>query len=143
LLVSHDRAFLDNVVTSVMVFEGDGLINEYIGGYADWFELSEKAKKVEAVKIAAEAPKKEKPKAAPPAKKLSFKEQRELEQLPARIEQLENLVAELNAKVSDPGFYKQSQDAVNLTLEALQAHEAELTQSYQRWDELEALQNPS
>ena len=139
LLVSHDRAFLDNVVTSVMVFEGEGQVNEYIGGYADWFALSELNKRNEAIKIAEANPKKEKPKSAPAAKKMSFKEQRELEQLPARIEELENLQAKLTAKINDPEFYKQSNDVSAATLAQLQNTSDELTKAYARWDALEAM----
>ena len=136
LLVSHDREFLDNVVTSVLVFEGEGRVGEYIGGYADWFALSEQNKKTEAVRVAAETVKKEKPKATTP-KKLSFKEQRELEQLPETIDQLESLQAKLTAKIASAEFYKQTPDAVAATLEQLKATEDELAQAYKRWDELE------
>jgi ATP-binding cassette subfamily F protein uup len=139
LLVSHDREFLDNVVTSVLVFEGEGRVEEYIGGYADWFALMEQNKKAEAVKVAEQAVKKEKPKTGP-AKKLSFKEQRELEQLPALIEQLETLQVQLTAEMNEANFYKQSPDAVAAKLAQLQTAEADLSQAYQRWDELEAMQ---
>jgi ATP-binding cassette subfamily F protein uup len=115
------------------------VVNEYIGGYADWFALSEQNKKTEAIKAAEEAVKKEKPKNSP-QKKLSFKEQRELEQLPGRIEELETLQAELTAKINSGDFYKQSPDAVATTLEQLKAAEEELALAYLRWDELEALQ---
>ena len=138
ILVSHDREFLDNVVTSVLVFEGEGRVEEYIGGYADWFALTERNKKAEAVKAAEQAVKKEKPKSSA-TKKLSFKEQRELEQLPALIEQLEARQTELTAAISSADFYKQSPEAVAAGLENLQNTEAELSQAYQRWDELEAL----
>jgi len=142
LLVSHDREFLDNVVTSVLVFEGEGRVEEYIGGYADWFRLAEQNKKneAEAVKAAAEAVKKEKPKTAP-TKKLSYKEQRELEQLPEHIEQLEALQADLTVQIGSPDFYKQSQDKVAEVLDRMKATEDELAQAYARWDELDALQN--
>ncbi|CAD6878728.1 Bis-ABC ATPase Uup [Methylomonas albis] len=139
LLVSHDRAFLDNVVTSVLVFEGEGRVEEYIGGYADWFALMEQNKKTEAVKAAEQAVKKEKPKTSP-TKKLSFKEQRELEQLPVLIEQLETLQSQLTAEMNGANFYKQSADAVATKLAQLQNAEAELSRAYQRWDELEAMQ---
>lgn len=139
LLVSHDREFLDNVVTSVLVFEGEGRVGEYIGGYADWFALSEQNKKTEAARVAAETVKKEKPKSAP-AKKLSYKEQRELEQLPERIEQLETLQSELTAQIGSADFYKQSQDKVAEVLERVNTVEQELAQAYSRWDELDALQ---
>ncbi len=143
LLVSHDREFLDNVVTSVLVFEGDGRVEEYIGGYADWFALSERNKQqqVQAAKSAEAAGKKEKPKAAAATgKKLSYKEQRELEQLPERIERLETRQTELAAAIGSAEFYKQAQDAVAATLAELQAVEAELAAAYSRWDELDALQ---
>jgi len=140
LLVSHDREFLDNVVTSVLVFEGEGRVEEYIGGYADWQALNQRNKKIEAeqVKAAETAVKAEKPKAAA-AKKLSYKDQRELEQLPALIEQLENRQAELSAKIASPEFYKQSQDAVAAALADVQSAEAELAEAYRRWEELDAL----
>lgn len=140
LLVSHDREFLDNVVTSVLVFEGDAKVAEYIGGYADWFALSEQNKKDDAIKLAAEAIKKEKPKTSS-VKKLSFKEQRELEQLPERIEQLEALQAELSEQMSSSDFYKQSPDAVTAMLARLQETEDALAQAYKRWDELDAIQS--
>jgi ATP-binding cassette subfamily F protein uup len=141
LLVSHDREFLDNVVTSVLVFEGEGRVGEYIGGYADWFALSERNKKSEAdaVKAAEQAVKKDKPKTVT-AKKLSFKDQRELEQLPERIEQLEGRQADLTVTIGSVEFYKQSAEAVATTLEQLKTVEQELAQAYQRWDELDALQ---
>ena len=139
LLVSHDRAFLDNVVTSVLVFEGDGVVNEYIGGYADWFAQAEQDKKQAAEVSAAEALKKDKPKAAP-TKKLGFKEQRELEQLPARIEELENLLAKLNSDIGSADFYKQDAGQVAKVLEQLAVTEADLAQTYQRWEELDAKQ---
>lgn len=141
LLVSHDRAFLDNVVTSVMVFEGDGVVNEYIGGYADWFALVEQNKKVESQTLAAtESAKKEKPKSNS-TKKLSFNEQRELEQLPSLIDKLEAELTKLNIEISNPDFYKQSPELVAKSLDRIKALEAELSQSYLRWDALEALKS--
>jgi ATP-binding cassette subfamily F protein uup len=138
LLVSHDREFLDNVVTSVLVFEGEGRVGEYIGGYADWSAMSEQNKKTEAAKVAAEAAKKDKPKTST-AKKLSFKEQRELEQLPQLIEQLETKQADLTAKIGSSEFYKQSQEVMTATLAELKTAEDELAQAYKRWDELDAM----
>ncbi len=138
LLVSHDRAFLDNVVTSVLVFEGDGRVNEYIGGYADWFAQAEQDKKLAADISAAEAQKKDKPKTNAPAKKLSFKEQRELEQLPKLIEDLEAKLAEYNININSADFYKQDAGLVALALEQLAKTEVELTQAYQRWEILDA-----
>jgi ATP-binding cassette subfamily F protein uup len=138
LLVSHDRAFLDNVVTSVLVFEGEGEVNEYIGGYADWVSQSKAAQKIVAEKLATEAEKKSKPKATlATVKKLSYKEQRELEALPALIETLEQQIAELNQKIGSPEFYKQKSDQVAEVLAQLQASEQSLTEAYKRWDELD------
>ena len=139
LLVSHDRAFLDNVVTSVIVFEGNGQINEYIGGYADWYEqsLTRKAVTVAIEKAQEEAVKKDKPKSSS-GKKLSFNEQRELDQLPAKIEALENQLTELNASINSADFYKKSPDAVAAALDKLAITEAELTQTYERWELLDA-----
>ena len=137
LLVSHDRAFLDNVVTSVMVFEGDGVVNEYIGGYADWFAKAGETRKAEAGKAPAEELKKEKPKNAP-GKKLSFKEQRELEELPQRIEQLENRQKELTSQINAPDFYKQTQEKVAGKLAELAAVETDLEQAFSRWEALDS-----
>ena len=143
LLVSHDRAFLDNVVTSVFVLDGSARVEEFVGGYSDWLEYSNTlaaktsvAKKTTEVSKAVAATDKPVVK----KKKLSFKEQRELDELPATIEQLETRQAELTAQVSSPDFYTQSkQNQVTDTLEALKQIENQLTAAYQRWDELEAL----
>jgi len=145
LIVSHDRAFLDNVVTSVFVFEGEGVVNEYLGGYAEWFELAEQRKKqLESANKNVEAEKKEKPKAntsTPSNKKLSFKEKNELEKLPNEIDQLEEAQAELTKQISSADFYKQAQDVTQKTLDQLTEIEANLEKVYQRWDELEAMQD--
>lgn len=138
LLVSHDRAFLDNVVTSVFVFEGEGVVNEYIGGYAEWYAFAEQRKKQQASKKIEESVKREKPKSSN-KKKLSFKEQKELDQLPSVIDQLEAEQADLTEKISNTDFYKQEQAKTQETLEKLKKIEGSLEQAYQRWDELEAL----
>ncbi|MEO1895153.1 MAG: ATP-binding cassette domain-containing protein, partial [Methylococcales bacterium] len=135
LLVSHDRLFLDNVVTSVMVFEGSGQVNEYVGGYADWQQYkTELAKSIESDKKSV----KEKPKSVK-KKKLSYNDQRELAQLPATIEQLEAKQTELNNQINTPTFYQQDHDVVAQTLKALESMEGELEVSYARWDELELM----
>lgn len=138
LLVSHDRAFLDNVVTSVFVFEEEGKVNEYIGGYAEWYALAEQRKKQKDSKKQEESGKKEKQKSNN-KKKLSYKEQKELDQLPNLIDQLEAEQAALTEKISDPDFYKQGQDKTQVTLDKLKETEKSLEQAYQRWDEMEAL----
>ena len=138
LLVSHDRAFLDNVVTSVFALDGTGEVEEFIGGYTDWLAYHKQA---QAVIKKAEAVKKEKTVATPsPAKKkkLSFKEQQELKQLPALIEDLENQQAALTEQIGLPTFYKQDPQTVAKTLDQLKALEATLEKTYARWDELEA-----
>ncbi|MBE7414219.1 MAG: ATP-binding cassette domain-containing protein [Deltaproteobacteria bacterium] len=132
LLVSHDRAFLNNTVTSTIVFEKNGL-TEYVGGYDDWLSqrpeaLPEKAERKERQ----EKPKKDKP------LKLSFKEERELKELPGRIEALEAEQNALYARMADPDFYRQEgQNAAGAGARAVEM-EAELKALYSRWEELEA-----
>ncbi len=138
LLVSHDRTFLDNVVTSCLVFEGGGRIREYVGGYSDW--LRQRPAPVSPIagkpKSAASSPTPKPPKSAASGK-LSYNERRELERLPARIEELEQRQQELHAATADPAFYKQESAAVTQRLQALRALEAELEDAYRRWEELE------
>ncbi|KAF3982458.1 MAG: ATP-binding cassette domain-containing protein [Methylococcales symbiont of Hymedesmia sp. n. MRB-2018] len=136
LLVSHDRAFLDNVVTSVFVFEGGGTINEYIGGYAEWFALDKTRKD----QVVANNKIENKIKQTKSNKqKLSFKDQKELDKLPDLIDQLETKQAELTEQISTVDFYQQEQEIIKVTLEQLQKTENKLEQVYQRWDELESL----
>jgi ATP-binding cassette subfamily F protein uup len=134
LLVSHDRAFLDNVVTSTLVFEGEGRIGEYVGGYSDWLRQRQTAPRREAP--AGAVP--DKPSAAvvkPVGRpgKLSYKDQRELDALPARIEALEAEQARLHAAVNDAGFYQRPAEAIHATLARLEALAHELEVCYERW----------
>ncbi len=142
LLVSHDRAFLDNVVTSVFVLEGNGEVQEFIGGYTDWIAYTEMVKKTEvAKKPVVEKSTKSTTFVAPPAtakKKLSFKEQQELDKLPALIDQLETRQAELTQQMGRPEFYKQEAAAVAAVLEDLKQTEENLELAFKRWDLLEA-----
>lgn len=138
LLVSHDRAFLDNVVTSVFVFEGEGAVNEYIGGYAEWFALAEQRKKQEINNKQADSVKKEKNQSSN-KKKLGFEEKKELDQLPGLIDQLETEQAELTEQISGVEFYKQDQEEIKNTLDKLKDVEEKLEKAFQRWDELETL----
>jgi len=135
LLVSHDRAFLDNVVTSTFVFEGGGSVREYLGGYADWLRQR-------AALPAATAPRHKPVERAPRARtastKLSYREQRELDELPARIEALEAEQRALGAAIADPDFYRQPAAAINVALERTQAIEQELLELYARWDTLDS-----
>ena len=138
LLVSHDRAFLDSVVTSCLVFEDNGRIGEYVGGYSDW--LRQRATPDPLLPVKAKSAPAPAPKAAKPAApaKLSYKEQRELEQLPERIEQLEQRQQALQAQTADPAFYRQEPAAIARQAEELRALEAELTIAYARWEALDA-----
>jgi ATP-binding cassette subfamily F protein uup len=139
LLVSHDRAFINDVVTSTLVFEGDGRVNEYVGGYDDWLRQRQRKSEVVAAPARAEggkvvpAPPKEKP------RKLSFKEQKELETLPQRIEELDTEQRLIIAAMADPAFYRESGNKVADTKARLEAVELELAEVYRRWNELEAL----
>jgi ATP-binding cassette subfamily F protein uup len=139
LLVSHDRAFLDNVVTSTLVFEGDGQINEYVGGYTDWL----RQRKIAAPAGASAATPKPSTaaaasRAAPKLKRLSYNEQRELKQLPEKIQRLEAEQAQLNALISDPAAFQRNKVESNLALQRLQALAAELETAYSRWDTLDS-----
>jgi ATP-binding cassette subfamily F protein uup len=143
LLVSHDRAFLDNVVTGIFVLDGTGKIEEYVGGYSDWLEQRPKPEaKAQPVK---KTPEKEKAEPSQPAKKkkLSYKEQQELNQLPERIEQLETRQAELNALMNSSDFYKNDQPTMAIILDELNQTVTMLEQAYQRWDELEEMAGES
>jgi ATP-binding cassette subfamily F protein uup len=140
LLVSHDRVFLDNVVTRSLVFEGEGRIGEYVGGYSDWLrqkKTEEKTARQGAVPGSAPA---EKEKAQKPGK-LSYKDRRELDSLPARIEGLENEQAQLQEAVSDAAFYQQPAEEISTTLARLESIAGELETGYARWENLEAQSN--
>ena len=134
LVVSHDRALLNNVVTSTIVFEGDGNLMEYIGGYDDYLrqrQLLNTQNKKESVKIKADKP-------SAPKRKLSYNEQRELEELPEKIALLEKQQQALQSQISDPNFYNQDKALVQKTFDELQILEQELQAAYQRWESLEA-----
>ena len=135
LLVSHDREFIDNVVTSTLVFEHDGL-NNYVGGYQDWLRQRPEPKREKTVKAAKQVMA-DKP--AAPRKKRSYKDQRELEELPARIEQLETDLDAVQTRMSDPDFYKG--DAAQISAAQTQQSELEqqLAEAFARWDELDQL----
>ncbi|MQA31828.1 MAG: ATP-binding cassette domain-containing protein, partial [Luteitalea sp.] len=163
LLVTHDRVFLDNVVSSTMVFEGDGHVAEYVGGYVDWQRqrhagrrsdsgadpartsgtalasaaiTGQRARETVAVRETAESERA--PHAAPPARKLSYKERRELDTIPRRIEALETEQNRLQAAVAAPGFYKEPADQIARALDRIADIERELLDAYARWDELDA-----
>jgi ATP-binding cassette subfamily F protein uup len=134
-LVSHDRAFLNRVVTSTIAFEGDGQVREYVGGYDDWLQQRQ-ATVIEPVKekpVNRGKPKKDRP------RKLTFKEKNELNGLPLRIETLETEVAELHEKIADPEFYRTAGPVVAGVNARLEEIERELATTYSRWEELDAL----
>ncbi|WP_396615041.1 ATP-binding cassette domain-containing protein [Lysobacter soli] len=141
LLVSHDRDFLDNVVTSTLVMEGDGRVGEYVGGYTDWLRQrpvkSVPAANAKATPAAAPVAAGATPAPAAPKKKLSYKDARELEQLPVRIEQLETKVAELTAQMNEPSFYQRDAAGIATHTDLMAKTQAELDAAYERWNELE------
>lgn len=134
LLVSHDRAFLNEVVTNTLVFEGDGQVKEYAGGYDDWQRQRQASASArsDVVQVAArsEAP------ARP--RRLSFKEQKELEQLPAVIERLEAEQAQIHQAMAAAGFYQQDKQAIANVTRRLEDLQRELATAYKRWESLEA-----
>lgn len=136
LIVSHDRTFLDNVVTSTIVFEGNGEIKEFIGGYHDWLAQRSKDIKVKEA-VAKSTTSSTKTESSNTSKKLSFKEQRELEELPKKIEALEILQAELGARMAMADFYKQDAAEITKTTARVKQIEAELETAFMRWSELE------
>ena len=145
LVVSHDREFLDNVVTSILVFEADGQIREFVGGYTDWARRGRQLADMEnpnadgahngahiGAANTSTRPRK--------AKKLSYKQQRELEDLPARIEALEAEVRGLQDKIAGSDFYAQPHDTVQSVLSELDERNADLETTVARWMELEELE---
>jgi ATP-binding cassette subfamily F protein uup len=140
LLVSHDRAFIDAVVTQTLVLEGDGRIGEFVGGYSDWeaHRASETARvrAAESARAASSAAQVASPSAAA-KRKLSYKDQRELEQLPARIEALESEIAQRTQAMTQPGFFQRDSSAVMADQQTLATRQQELEAAYGRWQELE------
>ncbi|ELZ1261271.1 ABC transporter ATP-binding protein [Vibrio fluvialis] len=148
LLVSHDREFVDNTVTSSWIFEGDGVIEEFVGGYHDAQQQRQQVlqsrnaeKVVKAEKVVEESPKTAPSKAK--SKKLSYKLQRELETLPVKLEELEAEIEALQEQVNSPDFFGQPVEATQPILDKLAATEQELEIAFERWEELEAMQQES
>jgi len=136
LLVSHDREFLNRVVTSTIAFEGDGVVREYVGGYDDWVRQSSKSRGSEVPgSRGSEVPGSRSSEV--PKKKLSFKEQRELDGLPAKIEANEARQRELEASIASPDFYRSGTDAINQTLADLEQTKTDLDALLHRWTALE------
>ena len=151
LIVSHDRQFIDNTATECYLFEGKGSLNKYVGGFFDakqqqanfWAskvaEEQAKAKKTEPLKE--ESAVKNDRTSKPKSVKLSYKEQRELEQLPQLLEELETKITVLQAEIADPAFFQQAHDITDAKLKVLADIEAELETAFLRWEELEEKKN--
>ncbi len=150
LLVSHDRDFMDKVVTNIMVLEGNGIINEYVGGYSNWIEKGGKLVGLEEStngKAAASAASVSAVQTTTPSapaqgveakKKLSYKDQRELDHLPALIETLEEKQGNLEQDISEPDFYQRERSAIDEKLNALADIQKQLEDAYIRWEQLDS-----
>ncbi|NOI12988.1 ABC transporter ATP-binding protein [Vibrio hepatarius] len=148
LLVSHDREFVDNTVTTSWIFEGDGVIEEFVGGYHDAQYQRAQTHKSRAVEKPAKSSEQveETPKTAPvkgKSKKLSYKLLRELEALPAKLEELEAEIESLQEQVNNPEFFSKPVEQTQPILDKLAATEQELEVAFERWEELEAMQQES
>jgi len=139
LIVSHDRAFLNNIVTSTFVFEKEGKVQEYAGGYDDW--LIQRPAKLAETKPAPEKKIKKRLKPAGP-RKLTFKEARELKSLPQKIEAMETEQQEIYNSMADPSFYQQDSALISQAKARIEELEQSLAIAYERWEELEAI-NPN
>ena len=150
LLVSHDRRFLDNVVTSTLAFEGNGKVQEYVGGYEDWQRQSQLPAPPTAVGASLQArPQVAEPKGSALRKntakakaKRSFKDEKEYAALPKRIAALEEEQQQLQATIARPGFYKDGAEAIKKAMERVAAVEAELLAAMERWDVLDSITKP-
>ena len=138
LVVSHDRTFIDNVVTSTLVFEGGGIVGEHVGGYSDWLRRKRAIPGSEEQGAAPKEKKKRRSQTDRP-RKLTFKERRELEALPARIEALDAEQATIEEAVSNPELYKGDPKVVTKTVARLEEIQGELEEAYLRWEVLEAI----
>jgi ATP-binding cassette subfamily F protein uup len=137
LLVSHDRALLNNVVTSTLVLEGNGRVGEYVGGYDDWLRQRQPLAPVKPPRATARDATTQPPPERP--RRLNYKERQELEAIPARIEALEAEQAELVQRLSDPMLYRQGSDDIVQVQTQLSAIAGALEAAYARWELLEQL----
>jgi len=144
LLVSHDRTFLDNIVTSTIVFESDNQLREYVGGYDDWLRqraedpAAKQKNSADADRDKSQPPELESTPVAQRSRKLTYKEQRELEGLPQKIETIEQQLKSLEDEVSQSGFYQQDKETISTTLASMDQMRQQLEQAYQRWEALDA-----
>ena len=137
LLVSHDRAFLNNIVTSTLILDGNGHVNEYVGGYDDWHKQTEQLSDPKPLKPVSAASTEPKTDSKSVPRKLSYNEKRELADLPGRIEMLEAEQHQLTVKLEDPTFYQQEGAVITQAVNRLQELHEELSRAYQRWSELD------
>jgi ATP-binding cassette subfamily F protein uup len=142
LVVSHDRAFLDHVVTSTLVFEGDGVVKEYFGGYTDWVRQRPVAAVEPSGKTSAESDRKASRRAARAdgpdrPRRLTYREREELAALPDRLETLEAEKAAILGAMARPEFYERDRGAVDEATRRLESLEEQLGAAYARWEELE------
>ena len=133
LLVSHDRSFLNNVVTSTLVFEGSGRINEYPGGYDDWLEQRQEGLGTKRESISEKQEKKK------GTRKLTNKERAELKALPLQIEQLEREQEALHDAMADPSFYQKPKEEIATSTARAEEIPKKLEEAFERWDVLERL----
>ncbi|MEE9351970.1 MAG: ABC transporter ATP-binding protein, partial [Thiotrichaceae bacterium] len=140
LLVSHDRSFVNNLVTSTIAFEGNGRLEEYVGGYDDWIKQRKLPTGKNTKSKSSSTPKatnKKEPEAQQVEKKLSYKERIELEKLPQQIETLETDIEAIHAEMASADFYKLSQDKMTEIQKNLADNEQQLSEFYKRWEALE------
>jgi ATP-binding cassette subfamily F protein uup len=146
LLVSHDRSFLDNIVTSTVVFEGEGRVEEYVGGYDDWQHQRKppaapgsSAPQRRSQQQRAASQQKTDTDATVSKRKLSYKAQRELEALPAQIEALETALQQLEQEVVQVDFYRQDKQSISASLAKLENLRAAVREAYERWEHLDEI----
>lgn len=137
LLVSHDRTFLNNVVSSTIAFEGDGVVREYIGGYDDWLHQRDTPVVNKGKKKNAQQPTTQSTTPASKTNKLSFNLQRELDQLPKKIDKIESQISYLHKEMAETGFYQQSEEKITTASNDLKKLEDDLGACFKRWEELE------
>jgi len=140
LLVSHDREFIDNVVSSTLVLEGNGRVGEFVGGYSDWLRQRPQTATAKAPSPESKPPPTRADAAPQPEtakRKLSYKDARELEQLPARIEALESELAQRTQAMQSADFFKRDGAAITAANQQLAALQTELDSAYARWQELD------
>ena len=139
-MVSHDRNFLDNVVTSILVFEEDGILQEYVGGYKDWARRGKHLLEMDSpTEVSSDANNVQIEGEIKKPKKLSYKLQRELDELPVKIEELEKYLEQLTEETGDPQFYDQPFEKTKEVLDQLSEAQEELSHTMKRWAELEGM----